>query len=146
MTTDTRNQIKSDLCNYFTQTAKITDKEVLKKAVCKVKSIAEELGDDSFTMERLANNFSPTHRVFLLSIINRLQVFINLEYEEYASENDGFADRVETVAMELDQHLGMHRFSYDALHTLAAKIVENKMSFDEAFASLTSKKPVLIKR
>jgi hypothetical protein len=145
MTTDTRDQIKSDLCDYFVKTAKITDKEVLKKAVCKVGAIAEELGDDSFTMERLANNFSPTHRVFLLSIINRLQVFINLEHEEYASENDGFADRVETVAMELDEHLGMHRFSYRSLESLATKIVEGNMSFDDALASLTSK-PVLIKR
>jgi hypothetical protein len=34
----------------------------------------------------------------------------------------------------------------DTRDQLAAKIVENKMSFDAALASLTSKKPVLIKR
>ena len=69
------------------------------------------------------------------------------EYEYEESTDDGYCDRVEETIQELNQCLKSgHYISYATLQSLAGQIVDKKMSFDDALASLTSKKPVLIKR
>jgi len=67
------------------------------------------------------------------------------EYEE--GSDDGYCDRVEETIAELNQCLPMgHRITDSKLQSVAGQIVDKKMSFDAALASLTSKKPVLLKR
>jgi len=67
------------------------------------------------------------------------------DYEE--GSDDGYCDRVEETIQELNQCLPMgHRITDSKLQSVAGQIVDKKVSFDAALASLTSKKPVLIKR
>jgi hypothetical protein len=44
--TDSREQVKADLCNYLTNTANVSDREILKKAVTVVKKAADEYDTD----------------------------------------------------------------------------------------------------
>ena len=64
------------------------------------------------------------------------------DYEE--GSDDGYCDRVEETIAELNQCLPMgHRITDSKLQSVAGQIVDKKMSFDAALASLTSKKPLL---
>lgn len=86
--TDTREQVKTDLCNYLTKTANVSDREILKKAVAHIKKVADEWADDDYTAELLSMCFAPRHHAFLKTIISRLQAIdeANWKTEEEAQD------------------------------------------------------------
>lgn len=85
---DSREQVKIDLCNYLTNTAKVSDREILKKAVTHIKKVADEWADDEYTTELLSMCFAPRHHAFLKTIISRLQAIDEANYKEIEEAQD----------------------------------------------------------
>ena len=140
-TTDSREQAKSDLCDYLTNTANVSDREILKKAVLTIKKIADEYDD-----ELLSKNFAPRHHNFLKSIVSRLQALEEATREEYISGGDAY-EKVAEIMAELDQALPISVSpTQSILESWAIKIIDGKASHKEAIAALTSKKPVIRKK
>ena len=138
--TDTREQIKTDLCNYLTNTANVSDREVLKKAVTVIKKAADEYDTDL-----LFKNFAPRHHGFLKSIVSRLQALDEAAREGYASESDAY-EKVTEVMAELDQALPISVSpTQSVLESWAIKIIDGKTTHQQAIAAMTSKKPMLRK-
>jgi hypothetical protein len=138
--TDSREQVKADLCNYLTNTANVSDREILKKAVTVVKKAADEYDTDL-----LSKNFAPRHHGFLKSIVSRLQALDEAAREEYASEFDAY-EKVTEIMAELDQALPISVSpTQSVLESWAIKIVDGKATHQQAIAAMTSKKPILRK-
>ena len=139
--TDTREQIKTDLCNYLTNTANVSDREILKKAVATIKKIADEYDTDL-----LSKNFAPRHHGFLKSIVSRLQALDEAAREEYISESDAY-EKVTEIMAELDQALPISVSpTQSVLESWAIRIIDGKATHQEAIAALTSKKPIIRKK
>lgn len=81
--TDSREQVKIDLCNYLTNTANVNDREILRKAVNLIKKIAEDwaINDDEMLTQSLSHSFAVRHHNFLKSIISRLEAIQEKEWE-----------------------------------------------------------------
>ena len=134
--TDTREQVKTDLCNYFSNVANISDRETLKKCVSLIKKIADEYDDDL-----LSKNFALRHHNFLKSIISRLQAFEEAAREEYTSTADDSYERITAIMAELDQALPISVSpTQSVLESWAIKIAEGNATYQEEIAALTSKK------
>ena len=140
--TDTREQVKADLCNYLTNTANVSDREVLKKAVTVVKKAADE-----YDTNLLSKNFAPRHHGFLKSIVSRLQALEEAARQEYIDGCDNTpCDKVEEIEAELDQALPISVSpTQSVLRSWAIKIFDGKATHQQAIAALTSKKPMLRK-
>jgi hypothetical protein len=138
---DTREQVKADLCNYLTNTAKVSDHEILKKAVTAIKKAA-----DDYDTDLLSKNFAPRHHEFLKSIVSRLQALDEAAREEYVSESDAY-EKVTEIVAELDQALPISVSpTQSVLESWAIKIIDGEATHQEAIAALTSKKPIIRKK